>query len=723
MERLQAIARGEEVEEEKKTGTGGRRKRDGVVYTPDYIARFIVEQTLGTHIDEIFESTLLSFAQKGAKIIDYEAIKWKNKNSELRAWEAYRDKLKTLRIVDPACGSGVFLVMAFDFMKAELNRVNDKVAAMRGVGSAAPGLFDPDSEILTNNLFGVDVNSESVEIAKLSLWVKTARRGKTLDSLDKNLKVGDSLIEDSNFAYLSHGFTWSTAFPDIFAEGGFDIVLGNPPYVRQEFLGTMKPYLKDRFEVYHGVADLYCYFFERGLRLLKQGGRLGYISSSTFFKTSSGQPLRNFLRKKATLETVVDFGDLQVFEGVTTYAAILTIRREAPSSAHATCFWNVDALPEANFRATFEKTAEKYPQAGLSADSWELESPVLKALREKIVTGKESLKVKYGSALYGIKTGRNEAFIIDRSARDKLISEDAKSAEVLKPWLEGKDLKRWRAETRDLWIILFEKGWTNSRFGNGDEAAHWQNLSKTYPAICRILEPYSEVCRKRTDKGDYWWELRACDYYEAFENPKIVYKDIASSTPFFIDEENNYLANTGYFLPVAQWNLLAYLNSTVFWFCYLSMSSQIRGGFVRFFSIFLEKMPVPSANSEQNSELAALAKACQIAAKKRYDLRQAISRRIPDLSPSGVDLKLTTKLKEWWELPDFAAFQAEVKKCLKSEIPLKERNEWEDWIANNKAEIARLTAEIKSNEDSINTIVYELFDLTPDEIILLEENI
>ena len=155
--------------------------------------------------------------------------------------------MKTLRIVDPACGSGVFLVMAFDYMKAELTRVNDKIAALKGeyVGD----LFDPDSEILTNNLFGVDVNAESIEIAKLSLWVKTARRGKPLDSLDKNLKVGDSLIEDSNYAYLAHGFTWTSAFPDIIEEGGFDIVLGNPPYVRMEFLKAMKPYLEKRFEV------------------------------------------------------------------------------------------------------------------------------------------------------------------------------------------------------------------------------------------------------------------------------------------------------------------------------------------------------------------------------------------------------------------------------------------------------------------------------------------
>lgn len=462
VERLQAEARGEDVEPEKKSGTAGRRKRDGVVYTPDYIARFIVEQTLGTHLKEIFSAIIDKFTQKGSRADDYEAIKWKRKTAELEAWQAYRDKVKMLRIVDPACGSGVFLVMAFDYMKAELLRVNEKIKQISPKEEHFGDLLDytPDSDILTNNLFGVDVNSESIEIAKLSLWVKTARRGKTLDSLDKNLKVGDSLIEDSSFAYLSHGFTWATAFPDVFAEGGFDIVLGNPPYVRMEFLKEMKPYLEKRFEVVSDRADLYAYFFERGLKLLKPRGRLGYISSATFFKTGSGRPLRDFLRTQATIETVVDFGDLQIFEGVTTYPAILTMNREAPSNSHMIRFWNIETLPEANFRATFEKTADEYPQSALSSGSWELESPALKTLRDKIRNDKRKLKEVYGSPLYGIKTGLNEAFVIDTPTKNQLCAQDPDSTNLIKPFLEGRDFKTWRADPRiikqafqDCWAI------------------------------------------------------------------------------------------------------------------------------------------------------------------------------------------------------------------------------------------------------------------------------
>ncbi len=721
VERLQAIARGEIVEEAKKTGTSGRRKRDGVVYTPDYVARFIVDQTLGTHLRELFAARFAPHITKASSVDDYQNIKWKNKTSELKAWSDYRDAIKALRIVDPACGSGVFLVTAFDFLKAELTQVNDKIAALSG--GHLGDLLDPDSEILTHNLFGVDVNAESVEIAKLSLWIKTARKGKALDSLDKNLVVGDSLIEDSNFAYLQHGFSWQKAFPEIFKEGGFDVVLGNPPYVRQELLSPLKPYLEKRFEVYHGVADLYCYFFERGLRLLKQGGRMGYISSSTFFKTNSGKPLREYLAKNATLEHVVDFGDHQIFEGVTTYPAILTMINQEPEKKHQVSFWNVDDLPSSNFRAVYRKKCALYPQHHLDGQSWELEDPRLKALRDKIRNGKPTLKEVYGSPLYGIKTGRNEAFVIDRATRDRLVAEDPKSVEIFKPWLEGKDLQRWRAESRDLFLILIPKGWTRAKFGELEEQNVWPKLSQLHPALCNHLAPYADVCRKRADKGDYWWELRACDYYDAFAVPKLLYRDIASSPSFYVDQCGALAANTCYFIPSDELDVAGLLNSIAVWFVYLQMSSQIRGGFVRYFTQFVEQLPIPPATDEQKQQLATLAEKCQSAAEQRYQLQKGVRRRIPDLCPPERDAKLNNKLKSWWEFEDFAAFRAEIKKTFKADIPLADRSDWEDWIARDKAEIARLTAEIKQHEDQINALVYILFELTDDEIKLLEANI
>jgi hypothetical protein len=706
VERLQAQARGEETEDEKATGTSGRRKRDGVVYTPDYIARFIVAETLGAHIEEAFTDILRTHAKAGADLSDYAAIPWRKKSAELEAWQAYRDRLKTLRIVDPACGSGVFLIMAFDFLKAELSRVNDKIAALQGQGQHIQDLLDPDSEILTNNLFGVDVNSESIEIAKLSLWIKTARRGKVLDSLSGNLRVGDSLIEDSNFAYLDHAFTWETAFPSVFAEGGFDVVLGNPPYVRMEFLKAMKPYLEKRYEVVSDRADLYCYFFERGLRLLKPGGRLGFISSNTFFKTGSGRPLRGYLLREATIESVVDFGDLQIFEGVTTYPAILTMKRGAAPKGHDLRFWRVDTLPEVNFQATWEKAAGPYPQAALGAGSWELENPALRALRDKIRTGRKTLKEVYGSPLYGIKTGLNGAFVIDNATKERLCAQDPRSAELLKPFLEGKDLKRWRAEPRSLWLIYIPQ-----RRVNIDD----------YPAIRDWLLPFKAALEARATKQE-WFELQQAQeaYSPFFQPPKIAYGHFQDQPIYSMETTGAYSNNKTYFIPNGGWDLLAVLNSKVIWFDFCSRTTAVRGGWREATAQHIEPLPMPSIADTAKSELGQLAEKASKAAQERLTLQTALMRRIPDLCPPGRDPKLTTRLQEWWTLPDFAAFRAEVKKVFKADIPLAERSAWENWITRDRAEIARLSAEIAKAEAQIDSIVYTLFDLTTVEITLLE---
>jgi len=706
VERLQAIARGEEVEEEKAKGTSGRRKRDGVVYTPDYIARFIVEQTIGTHIRDIFDTIIKGFTQKKSDNSDYENILWKNKSSERKAWLAYRDRLTSLRIVDPACGSGVFLVMAFDYLKRELNRVNDKIAELEG--NNQPDFFDPDSEILTNNLFGVDVNSESVEIAKLSLWIKTARRGKVLDSLDDNIMVGDSLIEDSSFAYLDHAFTWKDAFPDVFAEGGFDIVLGNPPYVRMEFLKAMKPYLEKRFEVVSDRADLYAYFFERGLKLLKDGGRMGFISSSTFFKTGSGKPLREFLLREATLETIVDFGDLQVFEGVTTYPAILTMQRGAAPKNHDLQFWNVAELPASNFRATYRALAGPYPQTALTAGSWELESLALRKLRAKIRDGKQTLKQVYGSPFAGIKTGYNAAFILTNAQYKKLLLGDPNSAALLKPILFGTELQQWKAEQPKKWILYIPK--------TGIDIS-------SYPAIESWLLTHKPKLEKRAAKQN-WFELQQPQqkYQSTYEGVKLIYRDIANKPSFSVDD-GNYIDMTCFCIPEASHFEAALLSSNTLWFSLISETTVARGGYYRMKSQYIEPLPIPAVTASQKAALATLAKTCQTHAEARYALQEGLRRRIPDLCPSEREAKLNSKLKEWWLLPDFAAFRAEIKKCFKTDIPLSERTDWEDWITRDKAEIHRLSSEIAKLEAEINTQVYALFDLTAEEITLLEANI
>jgi len=382
-------------------------------------------------------------------------------------------------------------------------------------------------------------------------------------------------------------------------------------------------------------------------------------------------------------------------------------------------------MPADSFADAFEDTASLYPQHALSRAPWHLEPAEVQALRAKLSSGRPSLGVYLGNATRGLTTGRNEAFVIDRITRDRIIQSDPKSAEIFKPWVEGKDIKRWRAESRDLYLILFERGWTNATFGSGDEATQWERLQATYPAICAWLYPQEDLCRKRLDKGDYWWELRACTYYDRFRKPKILSTKISSGPTFTVDRTSAFLGNTSYFMN-AYGDIdffVSILNSSVAAMLLPTLFVAKEGGFFEIQPEGLAQMPIPAASDAQKAELGHLAEAAQAAAEKRYALQQAIACRIPDLAADPANAKLTTKLKEWWTLPDFAAFQKEVEKALKARIPLAERNEWENWITTTRAEIHALTAEITRLEAEINARVYALFDLTPDEIALLEANV
>ncbi|MGH6846304.1 MAG: Eco57I restriction-modification methylase domain-containing protein, partial [Methylocella sp.] len=361
IEKIRAQAQGQEPPKTTK------RKREGVVYTPDFVTRLIVEETIGKTLSERYTAVLDAHGVAAMKSQDGVAYSW-TPETELEIWRDYRQELRSLTIVDPACGSGAFLIAAFDYLEGEYKRVAERLKALGDKTEAG----DVDREILAGNLHGVDLNPEPVEITKLSLWLKTAKRGKMLQDLGASIKCGNSLIADKD----EHGraFDWRAEFPEIFARGGFDIVLGNPPYVRMETIKPFKPYLEKHYAVAADRADLYAYFYEKGFELLRLGGRLGYISSSTFLRTGSGEPLRHYLRTRAEIENVVDFGDLQIFEGVTTYPAIVTMRR-APTANEGgqegeLRFLNIKTdVPEDLSRA-FRAGAQSMPRARLGDGSW-----------------------------------------------------------------------------------------------------------------------------------------------------------------------------------------------------------------------------------------------------------------------------------------------------------------------------------------------------------------
>jgi TaqI-like C-terminal specificity domain/N-6 DNA Methylase len=692
LEKLRAASRGEDAPKVSK------RKREGVVYTPDVVTRFLVERTIGRTLSERFETVLAKHGKTAPENGD-PIFAADEQDIEHAFWRDYAHALRALRIVDPACGSGAFLVAAFNLLAAEYRRVVEHLAVL-----GEPVDFDPFDEIVTTNLYGVDLNAESVEITRLALWLKTARNRHRLQNLEATIKVGNSLIDEAKFT--EHPFDWRAAFPDVFARGGFDIVIGNPPYVRMELIKPVKPYLEKHYVVAADRTDLYAFFFERGVDVLKDGGRLGYISSSTFFRTGSGENLRKFLGDRVAIEAVVDFGDLQIFEGVTTYPAILTLRKGEPHDGGTMSFLKVDALPK-DLEVEFVSRSHVMPRARLGAGSWQLEDEPLAKLRDKIVKGRKTLGEVYGAPLYGIKTGLNDAFIIDTTTRDRLVAKDPKSADLLKPFLRGENIKRWRVESEGFFLI-------NTPRGKVDIDA--------YPAVRDWLLPFKSKLENRATKQQ-WFELQQAQlaYQPSFSTPKIIYGHFAQERIFAFDTDGYFSNDKSYFIPNATFDLLSLLNSRVAWSFITSISPAVRGGFHEMRVQYLEKVPIPKIASSGRNRLARLGESSTTFAKRRFNTQTTVRHRILDLA-SPERAKLSRKLTEWWTL-DFAAFRDEVKRVFRTDIPVKEREEWESYLAKHAAEVRSLDAEIATAEREIDAIVYRLFDLTPDEIALLEASI
>ena len=327
LEELKAQATGQVFDQKK-----GKRKVQGVYYTPAFITQYIVDVALGGYLKRK-EQELRDKLQSQLESLVKQATQQRLK-AEVEFWEGYRDVLLKMRVIDPACGSGAFLIAAFDYLNREYERVNEALAALefasqtKGKGSGKivgqRSLFDLDKTILNENLYGVDLSPESVEITKLSLWLKTAEQGKALTYLDNNIKVGNSIVGD--VAIAPRAFNWEAEFPQAFADGGFDVVIGNPPYVRQELLSPIKPYLQQHYESYDGVADLYTYFYEKGLKILKPDGMLSYIVTNKWFKAGYGEPLRRFFAKNSVFEQILDFGHAPIFEDADTFPCIVLIR-------------------------------------------------------------------------------------------------------------------------------------------------------------------------------------------------------------------------------------------------------------------------------------------------------------------------------------------------------------------------------------------------------------
>jgi hypothetical protein len=396
--------------------------------------------------------------------------------------------------------------------------------------------------------------------------------------------------------------SWQAAFPHVFRLGGFHAVVGNPPYVRQELLGPHnKDYFRASYQVYHGVADLYSYFFELGARILLPGGLFGIIVANKWMRANYGEPLRRFLGGLHVVQ-VIDFGDLPVFATATTYPCVVVyenapapptpVRAATPTRLHFPA-----GLAQWVVHNQFEVA-----RAQLQPSGWALQTNAHHALLHKLRSAGTPLGEYVGGKIYyGIKTGLNEAFVVDAPTRAHLLAQDPRSSEVLRPFLAGRDVKRYQTPNPTKWLILLPKGWTRALFESTSlphisltEELAFQLLESNYPAIAGWLAPFRERGIKRTDKGEFWWELRACDYYPEFEKPKIIYPNISKGPIFTLDENQVYTNQKCFIITQFHFGLLGFLNSKLSYFLYENFLPKLRGGFHEPSSLYFLKFPVPN---------------------------------------------------------------------------------------------------------------------------------
>lgn len=386
-------------------------------------------------------------------------------------------------------------------------------------------------------------------------------------------------------------------------KGGFDVVIGNPPYIRQEQLSQFKPLWQKDFECYDGVADIYVYFFERGLQLLAEGGFLAYISPNKYFRSGYGKKLREYLSTKTTIEQIIDFGDAPVFDAIT-YPSIIVLRKLPPVKNQTRIFtWNPSEQLE-KFSVVVASKTSTISQQELTADGWYLESKTTLGLLEKLrKAGKPLGEYVDGKFYRGIITGFNEAFVVDRATRDFLIGQHSSSSKLLKPLLRGKDVKRWGVSFAEQYLIKIESSENFSHPWSGKTDVEGEKIfSTTYPAIYKWLKAYQKELIKRDDQGKYFWELRSCKYWHEFEQPKIAYPNICKRNDFAWDDKGYYTNQKAFIIPNASMYLLGILNSSVVTWLFEKCLPKLQNGYFEPNAVLMKDFPIPVTTSPETIE-------------------------------------------------------------------------------------------------------------------------
>ena len=522
--------------EEKRT----KRKSQGIYYTPTFVTKYIVQQTVGKYLDE-------------------------------RGYNPSHPP----RVLDMACGSGSFLIEAFDV-------IDDFVARQRG--HAQKGEVDfydrmRQLEVLQNCIFGVDKDKQAVEVARLNLLLRGLHSREKLPMLE-NIAHGDSLRSE----------TFEINFAQIMKEGGVDVIIGNPPYVRQETLGEeFKAYAKHNFETYAGTADLYIYFIEQAHKLLKPDGYFRMIVSNKWMRSNYGKALREFLKRESQLVEIIDFGELPVFGEVLAYPVIIISQRTQTQKQNF-IYSPIKPLDFDSLIEEVQSSRVNFDERALVGNIWSLTTSNAKDILDKLWEKSVPLGEFVNNHIYyGIKTGYNEAFVIQRDVSDRLIAADPKNAEIIKPFLMGRDVHEYRIDYENRYLLFTRRGID----------------IKNYPAVHKFLKQFKErlTPKPRDWKGEnwsgrkpglyQWYEIQdSVDYYAEFEKPKIILPSIVQKATFTYDREGFYSNDKTTIIPTDNLYLLAILNSKISDYFLQQIASTKQGGYFEQKPMYISQLPI-----------------------------------------------------------------------------------------------------------------------------------
>lgn len=440
---------------------------------------------------------------------------------------------------------------------------------------------------------------------------------KKVEKLTAETKKLETEIQEikSNKIY-ENAFEWRFEFPEVLNEQGefvgFDVVIGNPPYIRQEQLGLLKDYLRVKYVVYVSGGDVFSYFYELSHSILKGNGSFTFINN-TFDKTTAGKALREFTSAKFNFKRYIDFTEVVVFEEATTYPIILMATKSSE-------FGNFKFLKylKQNFGQKEllydESSYIAVDQTSLTPSAWNF----FNSSEQKLLTllsNHNNIREVYGKCYYGIKTALNEAFITDQNLEDST---------VVKNVFDGKDLKKWITPKPFKKLIVFKSKSTRELTGESKEADAFLKMKELYPRIMEHLSPFVDAAKKRYDKGEFWWELRNCAYYDLFEGPKIIFPNLQNLNKFSLDKSGTYLNAPAVFLPSDSKYLLGVLNSKVVWHFLKSICVVRSGGYIEVKPQYFEQIPIPKAKPQQIKIIEE--KVSQIQTLKREDLKSDIAK-------------------------------------------------------------------------------------------------